>query len=771
MNFLRLRASQIAIMIVCATAILFSSCSLADQDDLTADPVDYVSTLIGTQSSFSFSCGNTYPAVSLPWGMNCWTPQTGENNDGWIYSYDSLQIRGLRQTHQPSPWMKDYGAFSIMPLRDSSKPRENERGSVFSHFSEIAKPYYYSVYLADHDIKAEMTSTEHSAIMRFTFPESGNSGVVIDAFDGGSYVDFLPGLNTVLGYCTNNNGGVEGNFQNWFVITFDKPVASFDIYDGDKLDSPERRHREHAMCVVRFSTDRDEVVHARIASSFISGEQAFQNLKEVEDRSFDDIMEESRTKWNELLSRIIVEGGSVDQYRTFYSCLYRCLQFPRKFYEIAENGDVIHYSPFNGKIEKGYIYTDIGFWDAFRALFPLMNLVYPDISEEFISGYATVAKETALLPEWASPGHRQCMVGQNSASVIADAAVKGVLNDNIDTLYDRLVFATDHFHPVAPSSGRVANEIYNLIGYVPYGVSIDGSVSCTLEYAYDDWCLLQLAKILHRPDKEQKQWASRANNWQKVFDRENRLMRGRYPDGSFKSPFSPFDWGDDFIEGNSLQYTWSVFHDIQGLSDAMGGEISFLEMLDSVFVSPPYYDFSFYGYRIHEIREMQVADMGNYAHCNQPSQHIPYLYNWSSQPWKGQRIIRDIMDKLYKPAPDGYCGDEDNGQTSAWYIFSALGFYPVCPGSTQYAVGSPLFKKAVITRPDGAKINISAPANAPGSPYIQKMSVNGKNWTHNYIDHNDLIKKGSIKFKMGSEPARDRGIKLEDRPYSFSRNN
>ncbi|MBR5055814.1 MAG: GH92 family glycosyl hydrolase, partial [Bacteroidales bacterium] len=399
-----------------AIAMLLAACS-SPAGDTPVDPVDYVSTLVGTQSSYELSCGNTYPAVSLPWGMNVWTPQTGENNDGWIYTYDSNKIRGFRQTHQPSPWIKDYGAFSLMPLKDASKPREKERQSVFSHLSETAKPYYYGVYLADQDVKAEMTATERAAIMRFTFPESQNSGIVIDAFDGGSYVDILPDYQTILGYCTNNNGGVEGNFQNWFAIQFDKPATSFDIYDGDKCEYPEKRQREHSMLVVKFSTFRGEQVHARVASSFISADQAFQNLKEVEAFTFEEISDAARNRWNEELSRIEVSGGSIDQYRTFYSCLYRCLQFPRMFYEIGENGEAVHYSPFSGKTEKGVLYTDTGFWDSFRALFPLLNLVYPDVSKEIMAGYANVARENLFLPEWASPGHRSCMVGNSSASV------------------------------------------------------------------------------------------------------------------------------------------------------------------------------------------------------------------------------------------------------------------------------------------------------------------------------------------------------------------
>ena len=751
-----------------AAVLLAVACTAPVRESRVTDPLEYVSTLVGTQSDFTLSTGNTYPAVALPWGMNFWTPQTGENGNGWAYTYGAHQIRGFKQTHQPSPWINDYAAFSLMPVRDASKPGENERASLFSHQSEVAKPYYYSVYLADHDIKTEITPTERAAIFRFTFPESGTSGVVIDAYDGGSYVKVLKDNHTVVGYCTNNHGGVEGDFKNWFTVRFDKEIASFDIYNGDALEYPEDRPREHAIAVVKFATVRGEKVHARVASSFISAGQADRNLAEVGDRPFDEVCAAAKARWNDVLGRIAVSGGTEDQYRTFYSCLYRSVLFPRKLYEIGTDGEPVHYSPYNGKVEKGFLYTDTGFWDTFRALLPLLNLVYPDVNEEIQAGLANIARENAFLPEWASPGHRGCMVGNNSASVVADAAVKGVNTRDLQALYDCIVYGTEHVHPTVSSTGRLGNAYYNALGYVPCDVGIRESAARTLEYAYDDWCILQLAKILGRPQEELDKWAARAGNWKNLYSAEDRLMRGRKADGTFQSPFSPYKWGGDFTEGNAWHYTWSVFHDVQGLVDAMGGEASFTEMLDSVFVVPPVYDDSYYGYRIHEISEMQVADMGNYAHGNQPAQHMLYLYDWAGQPWKGQKRIRETMDRLYRATPDGYCGDEDNGQTSAWYVFSALGFYPVCPASTQYALGTPLFKKAAVTRPDGVSFSIDAPDNGPEACFVQSMKVNGKTWTRNYVEHGDLVRGAKIRFGMGKEPALDRGTKVEDKPYSFS---
>ena len=715
-------------------ALLVAGCTAKPK--MVTDPVDYVSTLVGTLSHHAFSTGNTYPAVALPWGMNFWTPQSGRMGDGWAYRYDQNWIRGFKQTHQPSPWINDYGQFAIMPVSDASRVNENARASYISHKSEVAKPYYYQVYLADHDINVELTPTERAAAFRFTFPEGKNSGIVIDAFDPGAEIQVLREKNAIVGYTTNNHGGVPENFRNWFVIKFDKPIEGY-------------TEEDHALVSVAFATERGEVVNLQTASSFISLEQAWRNLAEVEGREFDEIKTAARDRWNEVLGRIEVGGGSEEQYRTFYSCLYRATLFPRKFYEIDANGNPIHYSPYNGQVCDGYLYTDTGFWDTFRALFPLLNLAYPSVNEEIQQGLANIARENEFLPEWASPGHRGCMVGNNSASVVADAILKGITPEkDWQTLYDCIVYGTEHVHPEVSSTGRLGHEYYNTIGYIPYNVGIHESVARTLEYAYNDWCILQLARKLGRPQEELDKWETRSNNWKNVFDPSHNLMRGRNLDGTFQEPFSPYKWGGAFTEGNSWHYTWSVFHDVDGLAEAMGGYEEFGHMLDSVFVVPPIYDDSYYGYRIHEITEMQVANMGNYAHGNQPAQHMIYLYNWAGQPEKTQKWVREVMDRLYSSAPDGYCGDEDNGQTSAWYVFSALGFYPVCPGSGEYAIGSPLFEKAIVHLENGEDLVI----NADGcGPYIESIKLNGKAHNSWFLNHDDLKDGADITFVTSSE--------------------
>ena len=739
-------------------ALLLAGCAAkqeAEGPQMVTEPADYVSTLTGTLSHHAFSTGNTYPAVALPWGMNFWTPQNGRMGDGWAYRYDHNWIRGFKQTHQPSPWINDYGQFVIMPVRDASYVDENSRASYFSHKSETAKPYYYQVYLADHDINVELTPTERAAAFRFTYPQSETSGIVIDALDKGSYIKVLREENAIVGYTTKNSSGVPENFRNWFVIKFDKPIEGYTLWAGPEMSlrGGVEYEGDHALVSVSFQTKRGEVVNLQAASSFISLDQAWRNLAEAEGRSFDELKKDAKDRWNEVLGRIEVGGGTEEQYRTFYSCLYRATLFPRKFYEISEEGKPIHYSPYNGQICDGYLYTDTGFWDTFRALFPLLNLVYPSVNEEIQQGLANIARENEFLPEWASPGHRGCMVGNNSASVVADAVLKGITPEkDWQTLYDCIVYGTEHVHPEVSSTGRLGHEYYNSIGYIPYNVGIHESVARTLEYAYNDWCILQLAKKLDRPAEEIAKWEARSNNWKNVFDPSHNLMRGRNLDGSFQEPFSPYKWGGAFTEGNAWHYTWSVFHDVDGLAEAMGGKEVFAQMLDSVFVVPPIYDDSYYGYRIHEITEMQVANMGNYAHGNQPAQHMIYLYNWTGQPQKTQKWVREVMDRLYSADPDGYCGDEDNGQTSAWYVFSALGFYPVCPGSGEYAVGSPLFEKAVVHLEDGSDIVINAPSNCSDSPYVSSMNLNGSSLESSFLKHQDLISGAVIDFEMSCTP-------------------
>ena len=749
-------------------ALLFCVSASAIQAQ-NLQPVDYVNPLMGSDSNFTLSNGNTYPAIAMPWGMNFWTPQTAKMGDGWVYAYAAHKIQGFKQTHQPSPWINDYGQFSLFPMTGELKISGHARESWFSHKSETAKPYYYSVYLADYDVTTELSPTERAAIFRFTFPENEKSWVLIDAFDKGSYVKIIPEENKVIGYTTRNSGGVPANFKNYFVIRFDHSFAENLVWsDSAVVAGISELKANHAGAAIRFKTRKGEQVHVRVASSFISFDQAELNLKELGSDNFDQICQKGRDIWNKELSRINVEGGTTDQTRTFYSCMYRTMLFPRKFFEFDKEGEMVHYSPYNGKVLPGAKFTDNGFWDTFRAVFPFFNLAFPSLSAQIQEGLVNTYKESGFLPEWASPGHRDCMIGSNSASIIADAYLKGARGYDINTLYEAVIKNTKTEGPLS-SVGRKGFEYYNRLGYIPYDVKINENVARTLEYAFDDWSIYRLAKELKRPQEEIDLFAKRCQNYRNVFDPETKLMRGRNLDGTFQKPFNPFKWGDAFTEGNSWHYTWSVFHDVQGLIELMGGKKQFISMLDSVFVVPPIFDNSYYGFTIHEIREMQIANMGNYAHGNEPIQHMIYLYNYAGQPWKAQKWVREVMNRMYLPTPDGFCGDEDNGQTSAWYVFSAMGFYPVCPGSDQYVLGAPLFKKIILKLENGKEVILIAPENSADNKYIQSATFNGKEYTKNFLNYFDLMKGAVIDFKMAATPNKDRGTWDNDFPYSFSK--
>ena len=734
------------------------------------EPVDYVSTLVGTQSSYAISTGNTYPAVCMPWGMNFWTPQTGKMGDGWTYTYTADKLRGFKQTHQPSPWINDYGQFTIMPETGEAPIFDEEkRASWFSHKAEVATPYYYRAYLADYDVVTELAPTERAAIMRITFPEN-KSYVVVDAFDKGSYVKIMPKERMIVGYTTKNSGGVPQNFKNYFVMKFDKDFTyTAAVADGHINTADIKAECNHAGGIVGFKTSRGEQVNVRIASSFISEEQAIENLKELGSDSFDEVKARGRNTWNDILGRIEVKSDDIDHLRTFYSCLYRSVLFPRSFYEKNAKGEIVHYSPYNGEVLPGYMFTDTGFWDTFRCLFPLLNVMYPSMNEKMQAGLVNAYKESGFLPEWASPGHRGCMVGNNSASIVADAYLCGLKNYDAETLWQAVVHGASAVHPTVSSTGRLGYEYYNKLGYVPYDVKINENVARTLEYAYDDWCIYEFGKALGKSKKELEPFRKRAFNYRNVFDSETKLMRGRLKNGKFQSPFSPLKWGDAFTEGNSWHYTWSVFHDPAGLIQLMGGKQTFNHMLDSVFNVPPLFDDSYYGSVIHEIREMQIMNMGNYAHGNQPVQHMIYLYGYSGEPWKTQYWIRQTMQRMYNANPDGYCGDEDNGQTSAWYVFSAMGFYPVCPGAGEYVLGAPYFDEMTLHLENGRTVSIKANGNTDDNCYVNSLTLNGKPYSKNYIKRSDLMQGAQFVYNMSAKPNYSRGTAESDAPYSFSK--
>ena len=711
----------------------------------------YVSPLVGTQSTFELSTGNTYPAIARPWGMNFWTPQTGKMGDGWQYVYTANKIRGFKQTHQPSPWINDYGQFSIMPVVGKPEFDEEKRASWFSHKGEVALPHYYKVYLAEHDVVTEFTPTDRAVLFRFTFPENDHSYIVVDAFDKGSYVKILPEQNRIIGYTTRNSGGVPANFKNYFVIEFDKPFTyKASVADGVLTENKVEQEAGHAGAVIGFKTRKGEVVHARVASSFIGFEQADRNLKELGNDNLETLVQKGQDAWNKVLGRIDVEGGTLDQYRTFYSCLYRSLLFPRAFYELDEAGNPIHYSPYNGQVLPGYMYTDTGFWDTFRCLFPFLNLMYPSVNRQIQEGLVNTYKESGFFPEWASPGHRGCMIGNNSASVLADAYLKGFTGFDADRAYRYMV---------ASSVYEKQNGVPYVLekGYIPCD-KVREATSIAMEYAADDWGIALMAKKMGKTEDYQN-YLKRGKYYTQYFDKDINFIRPKMNDGSWRTPYDPIQSihsVGDFCEGNGWHYTFFVPQHPEGLIELMGGDAPFISKLDSLFLVEG------------ELGENASPDIsgliGMYAHGNEPSHHVTYLYPYAGEQWKTAEKVRYIQDVFYTDQPEGIIGNEDCGQMSAWHIMSALGFYQVNPSNGVFVFGSPLFDKASVHLPEGKTFEVVAQNNSKENVYIQSVLLNGKPYNNSYILYDDIVKGGNLTFVMGNTPNKEFGAAPENRP-------
>jgi predicted alpha-1,2-mannosidase len=729
--------------------------------------VNLANPLQGTDSTFAFSHGNLFPAIAVPFPMNVWAPYTQPARDSFYYQYQQNKIRGIRQTHQPSPWIGDYANFSLMPVFGKLAVTEDDRASEFRHATEIARPSYYRVRLDKWHATAEVTPTERGASFRFTYEQGGDAYVVLDAFNNHSSVEIIPNENKILGVCRNNQGGVPDNFSNYFVIEFDRPFAGYGTWTPDGVQAGQAKlAAKHAGAYLKFKVTPGQAVSCKVASSYISPAQAQLNLdREIGNADFDTALKRADAKWNATLNLIRVEGGTEEQQRTFYSAFYRSIIFPHRFFELNAEGRPVYYSPYDGKVHGGYLYTDTGYWDTFRAAHPLYNLLFPEISEQIMQGIIATYEQSGWLSEWASPGHRGCMIGDHAFSLLADAWVKGITNFNANVAVDAMVHDANTQGPDwCRSVGRDGAKFYQKLGYVPYP-NVGEATAKTLEYAYDDFCAAVLAKDIGR-NSEAAAFAKSAMNYTNVFDASIGFVRGRKEDGSWCENFDPTEWGGPFTEGNSWHWTWSVFQDEPGLVKLLGGEQAFGAKLDEVFFTPPTFKVGSYHGVIHEMTEMVALNMGQYAHGNEPIHHLIYLYDYAGQPWKAQSRLRQVMSLLYQSTPDGLCGDEDTGQMSAWYVFSALGFYPVTPGTVDYLIGSPLFDQATIQLPNGKQFVIVAHNNGPQKPYIQDASLNGAKFDKTFITHGQILRGGELRFEMGSAPDYHWGTAPESRPAS-----
>ena len=738
----------------------------AEQKEL----VKYVNTLQGTDSNYGLSYGNTYATIAMPYAMHTWAAQTGKNGEGWKYQYSADKIRGFQQAHQCSPWVGDYAVFSIMPVVGKLIVNEDKRASKFSHSNESAHPNYYKVKF-DNGIATEIAPTMRGAHLRFTYPKNEDAYLVLDGYIDMSEMNIDPVKKQITGWVNNqrfvNN---SATFRSYFVIQFDQSFEAYGVWENQKDEIFANKTSGSGKgygAYIKFK--RGSIVQAKTASSYISYDQARITLNRElgKDKNLEVTKAKGAKTWNDLFNRVLVEGGTEEQMKTFYSCLFRANLFSREFYELDENNEPYYYSPYDGKVHKGYMYTDNGFWDTFRSQFPLTNILHPTMQGRYMNALLAAQEQCGWLPSWSFPGETGGMIGNHSISLLTDAWAKGIRTFDPEKALKAYAHESMNKGPWGGANGRAFWKEYWQLGYVPYPESM-GSTSQTLEYAYDDFCGYQLAKMTGN-EFYKRIFARQMYNYRNVFDSITGFMRGKDKNGKWSEPFNPYEWGGPYCEANAWHYTWSVFHDVQGLINMFGSDERFTTKMDSVFTIPNTIVPGTYGGVIHEMKEMQLANMGQYAHGNQPIQHMIFLFSYAGQPWKTQYWSRQIMDRLYNSSEKGYPGDEDQGGMSSWYVLNALGIYSVCPGTDEYVIGSPLFKKITITTEDNKKFIIEAKDNSKENVYIQSATLNGNSLEKNYITYSDIVNGGILRFEMGDKPNKTRGITKDSAPFSLSK--
>jgi predicted alpha-1,2-mannosidase len=728
--------------------------------------VDFVNTLQGTNSSREFSRGNTIPAVARPNGMQMWTPQTGPNGDGWKYQFEKTTIRGFQQSHQCSPWSNDYAVFSLMPVVGPLVVDDDRRAVGFRHDDELARPHRYRVALAS-GVVAELAPTVRGACLRFAFPARQGGYLVLDGYTGECEFDVRPAAGRIVGWVRNGRN-LPPNFRAYFVIDFGRPLDDFGAWQrGQEPPQPGATHCRGRNIGAYVRVAPGETLTIRTATSYISREQALVTLERELGgyATFDDAAAAAERAWSRRLGRLLVEGDAERQ-ATFYSCLYRASLFPRKFYEFAADGRPHYRSPFDGRVHDGFMFTDTGLWDTFRAQMPLNALVRPALHGRYVQSLLAAHREGGWLPAWTFPGEAGSMIGNHAISLLADAWAKGLRTFDPAEALAAYRHEANAKGPRGPANGRDGFRDYNERGYVPFP-EVREATAKTLEYAYDDFCGYALARATGQREVADE-LAARMFNYRRVYDAETGFMRGRNRAGQWTTPFDPVEWGGPFVEGCAWHWTWSVFHDPAGLIDLMGGEAAFVARLDAVWRQPGEFRIGSYDGVIHEMREMAADGLGQYAHGNQPMQHMPYLYAYAGQPWKTQQHVRNVMARLYDASENGYPGDEDQGQTSSWFVLSALGLYSVCPGVPEYVLGSPAFPRATIRLGEGKQFVIRAEGHSPEAVYIESATLNDVPYSRSFLRHEDIVRGGELVLRMSQTPNLDRGTTAADRPFSVS---
>ncbi len=695
---------------------------------------------------------------------------------GWPYQYFRETIQGFLATHQPSAWMANYGPFSLMPITGVLEVAPGVRASHFQHANEQAHPYRYSVVLDAYKVKVEMAPSAHGGAFRFTYPKTEDAYVILDDFHGGGQVQIHPESNTITGKNSSDVRNVAG-FAQYFVMKFDHKFTRSGTWEipenaqGRPLQGQQTtiaadantRAGNHVGAYVGFATREGDAVTVRIGVSLISVEQAERNLRaEMPEEGFDAVVARAKSAWEKELAKVELQGGTAAARKTFYTAMYHAVQFPHMLQETDGDGKMVHWSPYDGKVHAGEMFADNGFWDTFRAQFPLLTIIEPKKDAEIIRAMLNAYDEGGFIPKWPNPGETNVMIGTHGDSVVADAYLKGIRDYDVAKAYAALhKDGTEKGTP--PFQARSGIEDYIKLGYVPYDHGVHESVACTLEYAYDDFAVAQMARALGKDD-DYKMFMSRAGNYRNLYDASTGFMRGKKSDGSWIEPFDPLAWGGVYTEGNAWQWLWSVQQDVPGLMALMGGRDAFIKKLDTLFSTTADFKVGGYGNVIHEMTEAKMAGTGQYAHINEPVHHVVYLYDYAGEPWKTQQWVHKVEDELYKPGPAGWLGDEDTGQMSSWYIFSSLGFYPVLPGQPIYALGSPQFDRAVIHLENGKSFTVEATRKSAGDIYVQSVTLNGKPLNRPWIQHSEITGGGVLHFQLGPAPNKQWGTEGMPKP-------
>lgn len=712
--------------------------------------IQHIDTRHGTANQATFSNGNCLPYTGVPFGMNYFAPQTNDQKGSWWFHPDDRTFQGYRLTHQPSPWMGDFSHFLMTPFSGHLQEQTvfHAQSSYRPEESTFC-PTHLSINQLRYGIQSTLIPSMYGGVLSITYQQN-DSGLLL-SFPG-RFKLIAKDEQTIEGQVTHFSGAEDPDFTFYFVLHLEQPLTNTCHTTSDEAGSVS----------LQFGSSKQQTI--RFGTSFISIEQAYYHLAQEQNKQVSDYLFDSRSEWQKYFERITIEHHDQQQVQTFYHNLYRTFLFPQTFYEIDPNGEKIHYDTTSRSVKQGILYTNNGFWDTFKTVYPLFSLIAVEKYEEMLEGFLTSYHETGFLPKWLSPDERGLMPGTLIDAVIADAAVKGIKKDRMPEFLEAMKKGATVQSDKA-NYGRQGTTDYLTYGYVPN--HYHESINHTLDYAYSDFCISQVARTLDKPEIV-AHYQQQSLNYQNVFDPSTGFMRSKDKDGQFREPFSPIRWGQDYAEGSAWQSSFAVFHDFSGLIQSFGGNQIFEEKLVDLCNQLPSFEVGGYGFEIHEMSEMAAIEFGQLAISNQPSFHYPYLFHYLGKPEMAQPLLKQLLTQLFDASPTGYPGDEDNGSMAAWYIFNSLGLYPVTPGTGEYVIGIPLFDQVVLTLSNGNQLTIQASPNQPQQQFVHHVSRDGHTYEKLYFTHQDLLKGGTINYHLGIVPS-TKTYSEDSLPYSLNR--